>query len=99
VKKDNKERILSLMKKLDESFRPLNEKSVSESEWSFVKDEWSFVINNVDASFYGLNNIIISDEEVYEYGTKLTVHWHIEPEFKDWGIESLNIIVDKIEGY
>lgn len=91
MKKNNKEKLFGLMKRLDESFTPLKESGESGSDWSFITE-------GVETSVYGLETIIKDKDVTYTPTSKLSVYWHIEPEFRGWGIKSLIIIIDKIEG-
>ena len=89
--KNNKEKLFGLMKRLDESFTPLKEGDQSGSHWSFVTSD-------VDTDVYDITKIIKDKDITHTPTSRLNISWHIEPEFREWGIKSLIITIDKIEG-
>jgi hypothetical protein len=91
MKDNKKQRLVEIMQAIDKSFKPkMNET---------IDDDWSFYSKNVEANIYGLKQKFYPQAEyVSAYHQKVNVKWHIIPEFRDYGIKSMMIMIDGIEG-
>lgn len=85
----NKQRLFEVISTIDKSFKkPLNEE---------YKD-WYFSTKNVEADIWHIEKFY-PNYEVDIISPKFEVKWHIYPEIRDFGVKSMDILVDGVSGY
>jgi len=92
MKNKKRERLLEIMQAIDNSFVPKLNEEVSDNEWSFYS-------KNVDVNIEGIKEKFYPNADyVDDYNNKIDIKWHIVPELRIYGINGMNISIDKIIG-
>lgn len=91
MKNSKKQRLFEVMQSIDSSFKSqVNE--IANNEWSFYSKSIPADIEGIKEKFYP------QAEYVDAYHQKVDVKWHIVPEFREYGIKSMMIVIDAVSG-